>query len=53
MKPEGVPLAESVGGACFLLSQLELAADVGGAVARRVEVDDERGIHDEDHLEKN
>ena len=37
--PKGVLLADGGGGACFLASQLELAAEVGGAVAERVEDD--------------
>ena len=45
--PEGVLLADD-GGACFLVSRLELAAEVGGAAAGRVKVDDVRGVHDED-----
>ena len=45
--PEGVPLLEAGGGACFRVSLLELAAEVSGAVVERVEVDDVRGVHDE------
>ena len=45
--PEGVLLAEGGAGAYFLVSQLELVANVGGAVVGRVEVDDVRGVHDE------
>ena len=43
--PEGVLLADSGGCACFLVSRLEVAPD-GGAGA--VEVEDARGVHDED-----
>ena len=46
--PEGVLLADGCGGACFLVSRLELAEEVGGIAAGRVEVDDVRGVHDED-----
>ena len=41
----GVLLADSGGCACFLVSRLEVAPD-GGAGA--VEVEDARGVHDED-----
>ena len=46
--PEGVLLADGGGGACFLVSRLELAAEVGGAAVGRVGVEDVRGVHDED-----
>ena len=46
--PEGVLLANSGGCACFLVSRLELADEVGGAAVGRVEVEDVRGVHDED-----
>ena len=46
--PEGVLLADGGGGACFLVSQLELAAEVSGAVVGHVGVEDVRGVHDED-----
>ena len=36
--PEGVLLADGCGGACFLVSRLELAAEVGGGAAGRVEI---------------
>jgi len=45
--PEGVLLADGGGGACFLVSRLELAADGGAGVAERVEVEDARGVHEE------
>ena len=48
--PEGVLLANSGGCACFLVSRLELADEVGGAAVGRVEVEDVRGVHDEDRL---
>ena len=38
-------LADSGGCACFLVSRLEVAADGGAGV---VEVEDARGVHDED-----
>ena len=41
--PTGVLLADNGGCACFRVSQLELAAEVGSPVAERVEVDDVRG----------
>ena len=47
-EPEGVLLADGGGGACFLVSQLELAAEVSGAAVGRVGVEDARGVHDED-----
>ena len=43
--PAGALLADSGGCACFLVSRLEVALD-GGAGA--VEVEDARGVHDED-----
>ena len=43
--PAGVLLADSGGCACFLLSRLEVAPDGGAGV---VEVEDARGVHDED-----
>ena len=42
--PAGALLADSGGCACFLVSQLEVAADGGAGV---VEVEDARGVHDE------
>jgi hypothetical protein len=45
--PKGVLLVDD-GGACFLVSRLELVVEVGGGAAGRVEVDDVRGAHDED-----
>ena len=45
--PEGVPLLKAGGGACFLVSLLELAVEVSSVVVGRVEVDDVRGVHDE------
>ena len=45
--PEGVLLADGGGGACFLVSRLELAAEAGGGAAGCVEVEDARGVHDE------
>ena len=45
--PEGVPLLEAGGGACFLVSLLELAAEVSGVVVGRVEVDGVHVVHDE------
>jgi hypothetical protein len=47
--PEGVLLEDGGGGACFLVSRLELAAEAGGDVAEHVEVEDARGVHDEVH----
>ena len=41
----GVLLADNGGCACFLVSQLEVAPDGGVGV---VEVEDARGVHDED-----
>ena len=46
--PEGVLFADGGGGACFLVSRLELAAEVSGVVVGRVGVEDVRGVHDED-----
>ena len=46
--PEGVVLADGGGGASFLVSRLELAAEVSGAIVGRVGVENERGVHDED-----
>ena len=43
--PTGVLLAESGGCACLLVSRLEVAPDGTAGV---VEVEDARGIHDED-----
>ena len=43
--PEGVLLGDSGGCACFLVSRLEGAPDGGAGV---VEVEDARGVHDED-----
>ena len=45
---EGVLLADGGGGAYFLVSRLELVAEVSGAVAGCVGVEDVRGVHDED-----
>ena len=44
---EGVLLADGGGGACFLVSRLELAAEVSGGAVGRVRVEDARGVHDE------
>ena len=44
--PEGVLLVDG-GGACLLLSRLEVTDEVGGGAAGRVEVDYARGVHDE------
>ena len=44
--PEGVLLADGGGGACFLVSRLELVAEVSGATVGRVGVEDARGVHD-------
>ena len=46
--PAGVLLADSDGCACFLLSRLEVAANGGAGAAKRVEVEDVYGVHDED-----
>ena len=46
-EPEGVLLANGGGGACFLVSRMELAAEVRGAAGGRVGVEDARGVHDE------
>ena len=43
--PVGVLLGDSGGCACFLVSRLEVAPDGG---AGGVEVEDARGVHDED-----
>jgi len=43
--PAGVLLADSGGCACFLVSWLEVAPDGGTSP---VEVEDARGVHDED-----
>ena len=43
--PAGVLLAESGGCACFLVSRLEVAPNGGAGV---LEVEDARGVHDED-----
>ena len=46
--PEGVLLANDGAGACFLVSLVELAAEVGGAdVEGHVEVDVIPGVHEE------
>ena len=45
--PNGVFLAGG-GGACFLVSRLELAAEVYGAAVVCVGVEDVRVVHDED-----
>ena len=45
--PNGVFLAGG-GGACFLVSRLELVAEVSGAAVGRVGVEDVSGVHDED-----
>ena len=42
--PAGVPLEDSGGCACFLVSRLEVAPDGGDG---EVEVEDARGVHDE------
>ena len=47
-EPEGVLLADGGCGAYFIVSRLELAAEVSGAVVGRVGVEDVRGVHDED-----
>ena len=43
--PRGVLLADCGGCACFLVSRLEVVPDGGAGV---VEVEDARGVHDED-----
>ena len=43
--PAGALLADNGGCACFLVSRLEVAPDGG---AGGVEVEDARGVHDED-----
>ena len=50
--PKGVLLADGGGGAYFLISRLELAAEVSGATVGRVEVEDVRGVHYEDRPAK-
>ena len=45
--PEGVLLADRGGCACFLVSRLEVVADGGVDAAKRVELEDARGVHDE------
>ena len=47
VEPEGVFLAYGGGGACFLVSRLELAAEVSGAAVGCVGVEDVRSVHDE------
>ena len=47
-EPEGVLLADGSGGACFLVSRLELGAKVSGAAVGCVGVEDVHGVHDED-----
>ena len=44
---EGVLLADGGGGACFLVSRLELAVEVSGEAVGRVGVEDARDVHDE------
>ena len=46
--PAGVLLADSGGCACFLVSRFMLPDEVGDATVGRVEVEDVRGVHDED-----
>ena len=46
--PEGSLLADGGGGACFLVSRLELADEVSGAAVGCVGVEYVRGVHDED-----
>ena len=48
--PAGALLADSGGCACFLVTRLEVAPN-GGAGA--VEVEDARGVHDEDRPAEN
>ena len=45
----GVLLADSGGCACFLVSRLDVAPNGGGGA---VEIDDARGVHDEDRPAK-
>ena len=45
---EGVLLADGGGGACFLVSRLELVAQVSGPAIGRVGVEYVHGVHDED-----
>ena len=46
--PAGALLADNGGCAYFLVSRLELVAEVNGGVVGRVGVEDVRGVHDED-----
>ena len=46
--PKGALLADGGGGACFLVSRLELATEVSGAAVGVVGVEDVCGVHDED-----
>ena len=46
--PTGVLLADNGGCACFLVSQLEVIADGCVGAVECVEVEDARGVHDED-----
>ena len=46
--PKGVLLADSGCCARFLVSWLVAAADRGAGASERVEVEDARGVHDED-----
>ena len=45
--PAGALLADSGCCACFLVSHLELEAEVSGAAVGRVGVEDAHGVHDE------
>ena len=46
--PKSALLADGGGGACFLVSWLELAAEVSGAAVGHVGVEDVCGVHDDD-----
>ena len=51
--PKGVLLEKGGGGACFLVSWLELVAEVRGAATEHMEVDKVRGSMMKFDLQKN
>ena len=46
-EPGGVLLADGGGGACFLVSRVEVAADGGVSALECLEVEDACGVHEE------